>query len=128
MTKTYITTYGLPTTYPDGTPYQRPEWVTCALTGKYTNDKPEQITWCGRKIVAEFVFQDATHALLNALNKGRLVLCDQCGFAMQELLEQQYEINSCWTNQEMVYEIDDEIQEAKLISVSYDERETDEDQ
>jgi hypothetical protein len=68
---------------------QRPEYVVCALTGMY--DRPEghpqgprreQTTWCGRKNPPEFVFTDATHALLNAKQGGRLLLCSDCAGAL----------------------------------------------
>jgi len=49
-------------------------YVACALTGM-VNDRT---TWCGRRNVSEWAFTDASHAALNGLQKGRLVLCGRC--------------------------------------------------
>ncbi len=63
----------------------RPDYVKCVLTGRYdrAEDHPqgphrEQKTWCGREISGEWVFEDPTHAVLNAVNGGRLLVCANC--------------------------------------------------
>lgn len=64
---------------------ERPEYVTCALVGTYIGDPPqrERKTWCGRPLQAfDFYFVDATHALLNAQAKGRLLLYHECAEAI----------------------------------------------
>ena len=44
-------------------PSDRPDYVVCVLTGYHNENK----TWCGREPI-EFVFQNPTHAILNAKN------------------------------------------------------------
>lgn len=54
---------------------KRPDWVTCSLIGCVNVNK----TWCNRTPEAfEFTFVDCSHAVLNKMNKGRLVLCPEC--------------------------------------------------
>lgn len=57
----------------------RPEYVSCAL-----KNPPDPTTWCGRTIGREFVFQDATHAMLS--KASRLQLCFECSEAMKDAL------------------------------------------
>lgn len=62
----------------------RPDYVACVLLGMA--DKPRE-TWCGRRLSMEFHFVDATHALLNAAQGGRLLICDGCAAAIKKALE-----------------------------------------
>jgi len=72
---------------------KRPDYVACVRTGRWTapedvGGQPTRQSWCGRMTdLAEFVFLDATHALLNARNEGRLLICPECSKAMAEVLE-----------------------------------------
>jgi hypothetical protein len=70
----------------------RPEYVKCALTGRWNREegqqepKPEQKTWCGKDArPLGFTFVDAAHALLN---QGRLMLCKRCAAAMRKRLDE----------------------------------------
>jgi len=74
----------------------RPDYVHCALTGAFDRpvDHPlgphrEQKTWCGRKDPpeSEFVFLDASHAVLSAKQGGRLLLCPDCAREMRAALD-----------------------------------------
>lgn len=67
----------------------RPDYVKCALTGMFDGpDKQIHDTWCGRTNVYEFAFTDASHAILNARNRGRLLLCPECSKAIAKTLEE----------------------------------------
>jgi len=82
-------------------PFARPDWVKCALTGRRVHvvpaDNPsakpvrtetlDQRTWCGRLAPEhEWTFMDASHAALNAVNGGRLVVCPECAVAIARAL------------------------------------------
>lgn len=56
----------------------RPDYVKCAQTGM----EGETRSWCGRDVSHEFAFTDPTHAALNGLKQGRLVLCPECRAAI----------------------------------------------
>jgi len=79
----------------------RPEWVKCALTGRYVHVVPvddpdadpskteskEQRTWCDRTPPDhEWCFTDASHAALNGASGGRMVLCPACCTAIVRAL------------------------------------------
>ena len=58
-----------------------------ALTGVHGDNK----TWCGlTRLPGEWVFTDATHAILNARNQGRLVLCRECALSIIAVLKAQH--------------------------------------
>jgi hypothetical protein len=52
----------------------RSEHIACALI---SCQGKERETWCGRPI-DNFVFVDVTHAALNGVQEGSLVLCEDC--------------------------------------------------
>jgi len=61
------------------------EHVKCVLVGQA--DHPRRL-WCGKeKGSFDWVFQDATHALLNAESGGRLLMCPDCAKAISAALE-----------------------------------------
>ena len=59
-----------------------PEHVHCCKTGHVK----DTLTICGKPFVGEWVFQDPTHALLNAKQGGRLQLCPRCADGIQQML------------------------------------------
>lgn len=66
-------------------PDEREEHIKCVLTGKYIPGAskdvyvPEHKTWCGRETIwLEWVFTDASHAVLNEAACSRLGPCPQC--------------------------------------------------
>ncbi len=63
-----------------------PDYVNCVQVNKH--DKPTK-TWCGRESSAEkeWLFVDATHAILNALREGCLLICPACAKAMKETID-----------------------------------------
>ena len=71
-----------------------PDWVHCVgredttreLLGR--NLEGDQITWCSRRAWMEFIFVDATHALINGAQEGRLQTCPGCAKAIAAALEQ----------------------------------------
>jgi hypothetical protein len=94
-------------TFERAAPAGRPDWVKCALTGMHVHVVPmdmqtlrpvsgaepiktetrEQRTWCGRTPeVAEWCFENASHAALNGAQQGRLVLCPGCCTAIARAL------------------------------------------
>ncbi len=59
--------------------------VKCVLSGRA--DAPRK-TWCGKEISSfEWVFQDSTHALLNAEQGGYLLMCPDCSRAIADTIE-----------------------------------------
>jgi len=59
--------------------------VKCVLMAHA--DKPRR-TWCGKEISSfEWVFQDSTHALLNAEQGGYLLMCPDCSKALADAVE-----------------------------------------
>lgn len=61
-----------------------PEYVKCCLVG-YAGDSS---TWCGRLVNAtEWCFVDASHAILNSKNNGRLLLCPTCSLEIEKELK-----------------------------------------
>lgn len=70
----------------------RPEYVTCVLTGRSPlaspgSPRPENKTWSGRvPEVFECTFVNASHAVLNAQSKGRLLTCPDCAHQIAETL------------------------------------------
>lgn len=60
----------------------------CAFLGYYRNDDEEpnrkSTTWCGRimNTQGEFVYLDATHALLASRNGSASVLCRGCALGI----------------------------------------------
>ena len=62
----------------------RPEYVTCVRTGV----PDDTMTWCGKNSTAEFAFLSPTHAILNAKQQGRLLICEECSAAIKEVLEE----------------------------------------
>ena len=68
----------------------RPDYVRCVLLGTEENGKPVSLTWCdrnhGRRPPFEFAFVDASHAALNALGGGRLLVCPECAAAIAKTI------------------------------------------
>lgn len=62
----------------------RPDYVHCVLLGRLGVGPPR--TWCGRHAGLEWVFQNASHALLHARDGGRMMLCPTCSSAIAETL------------------------------------------
>lgn len=62
------------------------EAVCCVLSGMANS----RATWCGKPHTA-FCFQDAGHASLNGLHKGRLIVCRGCRDAIVAALDNGYE-------------------------------------
>lgn len=60
-----------------------PEYVKCVMTGMANSSE----SWCGRRVSMEWAFVDATHALLNARQGQRLLICPKCSKAMAEALK-----------------------------------------
>lgn len=52
----------------------RPEWVSCVKNASSKGDNP--VSWCGRKIGAEFHLTGLDHAA--ALQTSRLQSCPDC--------------------------------------------------
>ena len=68
-------------------PPDRPDYVRCVLLGTEENGKPVSLTWCDRRHPAfEFAFVDASHAALNALGGGRLLVCHECADAIAKTI------------------------------------------
>lgn len=67
----------------------RPDYVVCCCLGLYVEGIAKLIneTWCGRKDIREFAFQDPAHAALNGRREGRLVLCRECRDAIVKALD-----------------------------------------
>ena len=63
-----------------------PDYVKCVQVNE--RDKPTK-TWCGRESSpnVEWIFVDANHAILNALQEGRLLICPACAKAMKETID-----------------------------------------
>lgn len=61
----------------------RPEYVKCVRDGVYESTT----SFCGRETSGGFAFTDATHAVLNARNEGRLLICPECAKAMLEAIQ-----------------------------------------
>ncbi len=57
----------------------RPDFVRCVR-------REAETTWCGRTLGREFYFVDAEHALCNAVQNGRLLLCPACAAAIVAVL------------------------------------------
>lgn len=57
----------------------RPDYVHCV---KHESSK----SWCGRDVSWEWAFEDATHAILNARNMGRLLICRECSKKLVEVI------------------------------------------
>jgi hypothetical protein len=54
----------------------RPDYVKCV---QHTHADKKNQTWCGRSTDQfEWTFVNLDHAAYNALQGGRLVLCDNC--------------------------------------------------
>lgn len=65
---------------------ERPHWIVCALNGYNNQNK----TWCERTPkIFEFTFLNASHALFNKMNKGRLILCPECCNKIIKTLKQE---------------------------------------
>ena len=64
----------------------RPDDVKCVQVNE--NEKPTK-TWCGRGTSSglEWVFVDATHAILNARNEGLLMICPACAKEMRRVIK-----------------------------------------
>ena len=58
-----------------------PDYVSCVLKGNHNSE----VSWCGKFIIG-WAFQDLTHALLNAHNKGRVLICPECSAEIQKAL------------------------------------------
>lgn len=67
----------------------RPEYVKCVMLGYGELSDECGMTWCGNpKDMFDWQFSDATHALLNVRNGGRLLICKQCAAAMAKTLKE----------------------------------------
>lgn len=59
----------------------RPDYVHCVI--RAANGHPNGgMTWCGRDVHREWLFQDVTHAVLNSANGGYLMTCPECATAI----------------------------------------------
>jgi hypothetical protein len=73
---------------------KRPEYIHCVLTGMYGGDPPVPLreTWCGKKTDQyTWNFVNASHAALNARNKGYLMACKACVRAITKAFEEHKE-------------------------------------
>ncbi len=66
--------------------------VKCVLLGIYPSGALSSETWCGRvpsqsMQAFEWMFQDASHALLNARHLGLTLICPECADAMKSAIE-----------------------------------------
>lgn len=73
---------------------ERPEYVYCVMTGYGPLHADANKTWCdvSDKHLTEaafrgFKFGDPTHAILNARNQGRLLMCPECAAAMIKTIQ-----------------------------------------
>jgi hypothetical protein len=69
------------TTMPDN----RPEYVTC-VSDNHADNKGK--AWCGRHAMG-FHFTGLDHAVMNARNKGRLLICKECWEAVTAAVDGQ---------------------------------------
>jgi len=53
----------------------RPDYVRCVR-------REAETTWCGRTLGSEFHFVDAEHAVCNAVQDRRLLICPACAAAL----------------------------------------------
>lgn len=79
----------------------RPSHVKCVVRGYENGSLESELSWCGRRVCfrndktaynppnyLEFVFTNATHALLHAnAPRADLEICGECAKAMIELIE-----------------------------------------
>ena len=61
----------------------RPDYVHCIL--REYGEHPV-MSWCGRNVSAEFHFMDIDHAVFNAEQEGRLLICPECAEIVKEFL------------------------------------------
>ena len=54
---------------------KRPESITCI---RQTHAEHLRETWCGQRVLLDFVFINLDHAAYNGLEGGRLVACPEC--------------------------------------------------